>query len=140
MAQLRAACAYSHAIGAACRANNALTTRRARCRTTFHAPQHQSWRARRRHAAAIGALTARNAKLAAENTELTTQNSALTAANSKLAAKCGAAVVDASATSEASLEEGNVHAHALTRALTLVGAHKASHPVGAPRVTTESTL
>ncbi len=96
--------------------------------------------ARRRHAATIGALTARNEKLVAANTELATRNSALTAANSRLAAHCGAAVVDASATSEASLQEGNARAHALTRALAPVCAHEASNPVGAPRVTTQSTL
>jgi hypothetical protein len=92
------------------RANNAT------CRTMFHAKQHQSWRARRRYAATIGALAAQNAKLVAENTELATQNSALTAENSKLAAQCGAAVVDASATSEASLQEGNARARAHARA------------------------
>ena len=79
-------------------------------------PRHESWRARRRYAAKIDELTARNEKLAAANTNLTAANtnlettiSALSAENSKLAAQCGA-VVDA--TSEALLPEGTAGTHA----------------------------
>jgi hypothetical protein len=121
MAQLRAACAESHAMRAACRANNALTPQLAPYPTTFHAA-HESRRARRRYAATVGALTARNEKLVAANTELTAANANLTAANtnlettisalsaenSKLAAQCGA-VVDA--TSEALRQEGTARTH-----------------------------
>lgn len=78
-------------------------------------PRHEPWRARRRYAATIDALTARNEKLLAANMELTAANtnlettiSALSAENSKLAAQCGA-VVDA--TSEALLQEGTARTH-----------------------------
>ena len=79
------------------------------CETTCHVPLSDNIRCR--YVAKIGALTAQNAELAAANTELTTKISALAAENSKLAAQCGA-VVDA--TREASLQEGNAHAHART--------------------------
>jgi len=128
MAQLRAACAYSHAIGAeasaprdVCRATTRLQRDVPRVGQAS-TPRHESWRARRRYAATIGALTARNEKLAAANTELTAANtnlatkiSALSAENSKLAAQCGA-VVDA--TSEALLQEGT--ARTPVRALSFV--------------------
>ena len=71
-------------------------------------PRHEPWRARRRYAATIGALTARNEKLVAANTNLATTISALSAENSKLAAQCGA-VVDA--TSEALRQEGTARTH-----------------------------
>ncbi len=67
--------------------------------------RHESWRARRRCAANIGALRAQNAKLAAANMELAAENS-------KLAAQCGA-VVNTTGTSEALLREGNAHSRAL---------------------------
>lgn len=135
LAQQQAACAYSHAIGteasmqhAACRTDIATCTMpRVRQRPT---PRHESWRARRRCAAKIGALTAQNAKLAAANAELaaavsslTTKVSALAAENSKLAAQCSAAV-NATATSEASLQEGNARAHACRRPRLLVRVRK----------------
>ena len=119
MAQLRAACAESYAIrtaasmpSAACRANNALTTRRVGQTFPIRRGTSNGVVHRRRHAATVDALTAQNVKLVAANSELATRNSALTAENSRLAAQCGAAVVDTSVTSEASLQEGNARAHA----------------------------
>ena len=122
MAQQRAACADSHASGNASGVRAAQTLPRGRQRST---PRRESWRARRRCAAKIDALTAQNAKLAAANTELaaafsdlTTKMSALVAENAKVVARCGAAV-NATATSEASLQEGNAHSRARACALTL---------------------
>jgi hypothetical protein len=109
-----------------CAAQTTPTPRRAPCQTTFHAA-HESWCVlRRRYAATIDALTARNEKLVAANTELTAANtnlattiSALSAENSKLAAQCGAAV---DATSEALLQDGTTRTHerALSSLCTLV--------------------